>query len=59
MKTLLTVFIGFMILVILCDVEENSTKTILNYTKSFTVLPFLSLALYARTHLEEFKKFIQ
>lgn len=57
MKTILTIAICTMFFLIACDVEENANKTVLNYTTTIILLPFLSLAIYAITHPDEIKKF--
>lgn len=59
MKTTLLIAIAVMIIVIGCDVETNANQSVLNYTTSIALLPFLMLAIYAVTHLEEFEKFIK
>lgn len=59
MKNLLITAIILMIIVIGCDIETNANQNILDYTRSIALLPFLALAIYAITHLDEFKKTIK
>lgn len=57
MKLFLNLIIAVMIYAIAVDVELNANAKELNYLVSIAVLPFLILAIYARTHISEFKKF--
>ena len=62
MKNLFKAGLNLTIIVIVfaiaCDVEANANSKILNYLTSIVLLPFLVMAIYARTHLNEFKKFL-
>ena len=59
MKTALLIAIILMIIAIGCDIETNANQNILDYTTSIALLPFLALAIYAVTHLDEFQKLIK
>ena len=58
MKAGLNVTIILIVFAIACDVEANANSKVLNYLTSIVLLPFLVMAIYARTHLNEFKKFL-
>ena len=59
MRSLLITAIILMIIAIGCDIETNANQTVLEYTTSIALLPFLALAIYAVTHLDEFQKLIR
>lgn len=58
MKACLNLTIILIVFAITCDVEANANSKILNYLTSIVLLPFLAMAIYARTHINEFKKFL-
>lgn len=59
MKTILFTAIAIMVIMIGCDIENNANKSVLDYTTTILLLPCLTLAIYAVTHLNEFKNFIK
>ena len=58
MRTILIIAIVLMVILIGCNIEENSNSKDLDYLVSLFLLPFLVLAIYAVFHLNEFKNFI-
>ena len=58
MKASLNFVILAIVFGIACDVEINAHAKVLNYLTSILLLPFLGMAIYARTHINEFKKFL-
>lgn len=58
MKQLLITAIAIMIIMLGCNIEENAGSKEPNYTNAAILLPCIILSLYALTHLNEVKKFI-